>query len=62
MGYTGELHTMLSNGATVQEIADWLFSLKVSRGHDINENTKEDCFVTLNTFTHSFITGVGFDA
>ena len=59
MGYTGELHTMLSNGATVQEIADWLFSLKVSRGHDINENTKEDCFVTAKHFYTQFHYGSG---
>ena len=54
MGYTGELHTMLSNGATVQEIADWLFSLKVSRGHNINEETVKDCYFTAKHFYEEF--------
>lgn len=59
MGLMKELHIMLSNGATVNEIADWIFSLKVSRNEDINENTKQVCLDTAKHFYAQFHYGSG---
>lgn len=54
-----ELHIMLSNGATVNEIADWIFSLKVSLNENINENTEKECLDTAKHFYAQFHYGSG---
>tara|TARA_R100000734_G_C3314830_1_gene106555 strand:+ start:1292 stop:1483 length:192 start_codon:yes stop_codon:yes gene_type:complete len=59
MGLMSEIHIMLNNGATVKEIADWIFSLKVSRGEIINEDTLEDCYFTAKHFYAQFHYGSG---
>ena len=38
-----QLSAMLDYGMSAEYIADWVFSLKVQRGEDINENTKSEC-------------------
>jgi len=43
MGKMSQLSAMLDDGASADNIADWIFSLKVQRGEDINENTKFEC-------------------
>tara|TARA_R110001592_G_scaffold268049_2_gene534225 strand:+ start:2316 stop:2510 length:195 start_codon:yes stop_codon:yes gene_type:complete len=43
MGKMSQLSAMLDYGMSAEYIADWVFSLKVQRGEDINENTKSEC-------------------
>jgi len=43
MGKMSQLSAMLDDGVSANNIAEWLFSLKVQRGEDINENTKFEC-------------------
>lgn len=43
MGKMSQLNAMLNDGMSANHIADWIFSLKVQRGEDINENTKSKC-------------------
>ncbi len=38
-----QLSAMLDDGMSADYIADWIFSLKVQRGEDINQNTKFEC-------------------
>ena len=45
-----QLSAMLEDGASTKEIADWIFSLKVQRGENINENTYERCVETAKMF------------
>ena len=35
MGLMSELHIMLSNGDTIEQIADWIILLNVNRGISI---------------------------
>ena len=50
MGKMSQLSAMLEDGASTKEIADWIFSLKVQRGENINENTYERCVETAKMF------------
>lgn len=50
MGKMSQLNAMLDNGASAKQIADWIFSLKVQRGEDINENTFDKCLETARMF------------
>jgi len=43
MGKMSQLSAMLDDGMSANYIADWIFSLKVQRGEDINQNTKFEC-------------------
>ena len=43
MGKMSQLSAMLDDGMSADYIADWIFSLKVQRGEDINQNTKFEC-------------------
>ncbi len=43
MGKMSQISAMLDDGMSANHIADWIFSLKVQRGEDINENTKFKC-------------------
>ena len=50
MGKMSQLNAMLDNGASVKQIADWVFSLKVQRGENINEDTFDKCLETAKMF------------
>ena len=50
MGKMGQLAAMLEDGASTKEIADWIFSLKVRRNENINENTYDKCMETAKMF------------
>jgi hypothetical protein len=43
MGKMSQLAAMLDDGASAKQIADWIFSLKVQRGENINETTYDKC-------------------
>ena len=60
MGKMKELYIKLEEGQTAEQIADWIFSLKVSRGEDINENTPKECLETAKHFIvqHRYGSGV----
>lgn len=46
MSKMSQLNAMLDNGASAKQIADWIFSLKVQRGENINETTYDKCMET----------------
>tara|TARA_R100001460_G_scaffold104217_1_gene149796 strand:+ start:1833 stop:2015 length:183 start_codon:yes stop_codon:yes gene_type:complete len=50
MGKMSQLNAMLDNGASSKQIADWIFSLKVQRGENINETTYDKCMETAKMF------------
>ena len=51
MGLMSELHIMLSNGDTIEQIADWLILLNVNRGTYI---TRQEAMDTAGRFWHDF--------
>ena len=55
MGKMSKLSAMLDDGVSANHIADWLFSLKVQRGEDINENTKFECLHLAKKFKHEHL-------
>ena len=50
MGKMSQLNAMLNDGASTNQIADWIFSLKVQRGENINEDTTKNCLETAKKF------------
>ena len=50
MGKMSQLNAMLEGGASAKKIADWIFSLKVQRGENINETTYDKCMETAKMF------------
>lgn len=50
MSKMSKLAAMLDDGASAKQIADWIFSLKVQRGEDINEDTLDKCLETAKMF------------
>tara|TARA_R100001510_G_C7652204_1_gene210006 strand:- start:1689 stop:1856 length:168 start_codon:yes stop_codon:yes gene_type:complete len=46
-----ELHIMLSNGDTIEQIADWIILLNVNRGTHI---TRQKAMDTASHFWHDF--------
>ena len=50
MSKMNQLAAMLDDGASSKQIADWIFSLKVQRGENINENTYDKCMETAKMF------------
>jgi len=50
MGKMSQLAAMLDDGASAKQVADWIFSLKVQRGENINENTYDKCMETAKIF------------
>ena len=50
MGKMSQLSAMLDDGASADNIADWIFSLKVQRGEDINEDTEYYCLLLAKKF------------
>jgi len=54
MGKMSQLNAMLNDGASTNQIADWIFSLKVQRGEDINEDTPKNCLETAKRFKREY--------
>ena len=50
MGKMSQLAAMLDDGASAKQVADWIFSLKVQRGENINETTYDKCMETAKMF------------
>ena len=50
MGKMSQLSAMLDDGASAEKIADWIFSLRVQRGEDINEDTEYYCLLLAKKF------------
>lgn len=50
MGKMSQLAAMLDDGASAKQVADWIFSLKVQRGENINESTYDKCMETAKMF------------
>ena len=50
MGKMSQLNAMLNDGASTNQIADWIFSLRVQRGEDINEDTEYLCLLLAKKF------------
>lgn len=50
MSKMSQLAAMLDEGASVIKIADFIFSLKVQRGENINEYTYDRCIETAKMF------------
>ena len=50
MGKMSQLAAMIEDGASAKKVADWIFSLKVQRGENINENTYDKCMETAKMF------------
>lgn len=50
MGKMSQLNAMLNEGASSNQIADWIFSLRVQRGEDINEDTEYFCLLLAKKF------------
>jgi len=50
MSKMSQLNAMLNDGASTNQIADWIFSLKVQRGENINEDTPKTCLETAKRF------------
>ena len=51
MGLMSELHIMLSNGDTIEQIADWIILLNFNRGTHI---TRQGAMDTASRFWHDF--------
>ena len=51
MGLMSELHIMLSNGDTIEQIADWIILLNVNSGTHI---TRQKAMDTASHFWHDF--------
>ena len=50
MSKMSQLAAMLDDGASAKQIADFIFSLKVQRGENINEHTYDKCIETAKMF------------